>query len=39
MYVTIQKIHGKSKVYGYPKDVVTIKYNLGTTGISHEIPP
>ena len=31
MYVTIQKIYGKSKVYGYSKDVVTIKYNLDTT--------
>lgn len=31
MYVTIQKIYGKSKVYGYSKDVVTIKCNLDTT--------
>ena len=31
MYVAIQKIYGKSKVYGYSKDVVTVKYNLGTT--------
>ena len=31
MYVTIQKIYGKSKIYGYSKDVVTIKYSSGTT--------
>lgn len=31
MYVTIQKVYGKSKVYGYSKDVVTIKYNVDTT--------
>lgn len=31
MYVTIQKIYGKSKVYGYSKDVVTIEYTLDTT--------
>ena len=31
MYVTIQKVYGKSKVYGYSKEVVTIKYNLDTT--------
>ncbi len=31
MYVSVQKIFGKSKVYGYPKDVVTTKLNIGTT--------
>lgn len=31
MYVSIQKIYGKSKVYGYSKDVVTTKLNMGTT--------
>lgn len=31
MYVSVQKIFGKSKVYGYPKDVVTIQTDLGTT--------
>lgn len=31
MYVTVQKIYGKAKVYGYPKDVVTTKTDLGTT--------
>lgn len=31
MYVAVQKIYGKSKVYGYPKDVVTTTLNLGTT--------
>ena len=31
MYVSVQKIFGKSKVYGYPKDVVTTQIDLGTT--------
>ena len=31
MYVTVQKIYGKSKVYGYAKEVVTTTINLGTT--------
>ena len=31
MYVAVQKIYGKSKVYGYPKNVVTTTLNLGTT--------
>ena len=31
MYVSVQKIFGKSKVYGYPKDVVTTQTDLGTT--------
>lgn len=31
MYVSIQKIYGKSMVYGYAKDVVTIKTSIGTT--------
>lgn len=31
MYVTIQKIYGKSKVYGYAKDVVTTTLNIDTT--------
>lgn len=31
MYVAVQKIYGKSKVYGYSKDVVTTTLNLGTT--------
>lgn len=28
MYVSVQKIYGKSKVYGYSKDVVTTTLNL-----------
>ena len=31
MYVSVQKIYGKSKVYGYSKDVVTTTLNIGTT--------
>ena len=31
MYVSVQKIYGKSKVYGYSKDVVTTALNIGTT--------
>ncbi len=31
MYVSVQKIYGKSKVYGYPKNVVTTTLNVGTT--------
>lgn len=31
MYIAVQKIYGKSKVYGYSKDVVTTILNLGTT--------
>lgn len=31
MYVSIQKIYGKSKIYGYAKDVVTTTINTGTT--------
>lgn len=31
MYVAVQKIYGKSKVYGYAKDVVTTTLNIGTT--------
>ena len=31
MYVSVQKIYGKSKVYGYAKDVVTTTLNTGTT--------
>ncbi len=31
MYVSVQKIFGKSKVYGYSKDVVTTTLNTGTT--------
>lgn len=31
MYVAVQKIYGKSKVYGYSKDVVTTTLNIGTT--------
>ncbi len=31
MYVAVQKIYGKSKVYGYSKDVVTTTLNTGTT--------
>lgn len=31
MYVSIQKIYGKSKIYGYSKDVVTTITKLGTT--------
>lgn len=31
MYVSVQKIFGKSKVYGYPKDVVTTQIDLDTT--------
>lgn len=31
MYVSVQKIFGKSKVYGYPKGVVTTQIDLGTT--------
>lgn len=30
MYVSVQKIFGKSKVYGYPKGVVTTQIDLGT---------
>ena len=31
MYVSVQKIYGKSKIYGYAKDVVTTTINTGTT--------
>lgn len=31
MYVAVQKIYGKSKVYGYAKDVVTTILNIDTT--------
>lgn len=31
MYVAVQKIYGKSKVYGYSKDVVTTTLGIGTT--------
>ena len=31
MYLSIQKIQGKLKRYGYPKGVVTYKENVGTT--------
>lgn len=31
MYLTVQKIFGKSKVYGYSKDVVTTWYSVDTT--------
>lgn len=31
MYVSVQKIYGKSKIYGYSKDVVTTALNTGTT--------
>lgn len=31
MYVSVQKIYGKSKVYGYAKNVVTTTINTGTT--------
>ncbi len=31
MYVSVQKIFGKSKVYGYSKDVVTTTLNTSTT--------
>ncbi len=31
MYVSIQKIYGKSKIYGYSKDAVTTKLDLDTT--------
>lgn len=31
MYVAVQKIYGKSKVYGYPKKVVTTEIDSGTT--------
>lgn len=31
MYVAAQKIYGKSKVYGYSKDVVTTELKVGTT--------
>ncbi len=31
MYVSVQKIFGKSKIYGYAKDVVTTTINTGTT--------
>ncbi len=31
MYVAVQKIYGKSKVYGYAKDVVTTTLNIDTT--------
>lgn len=31
MYVSVQKIFGKSKIYGYSKDVVTTTINTGTT--------
>lgn len=31
MYVSVQKIYGKSKIYGYSKDVVTTTINTGTT--------
>lgn len=31
MYVAIQKVYGKSKIYGFAKDVVTTKYSIGTT--------
>ena len=30
MYVTIQKIYGKSKVYGYSKDVVPESVSLAS---------
>lgn len=35
MYVTVQKINGKSKVYGYAKDVVTYTTGIGTTTNYH----
>ena len=31
MYVTVQKVYGKSKIQGYSKDVVTTRLQLGTT--------
>lgn len=31
MYVAVQKVYGKSKIYGYSKDVVATITNLGTT--------
>lgn len=31
MYVTVQKIYGKLKAYGYPKEVVTTETDTGTT--------
>lgn len=35
MYVTVQKVKGKSKVYGYAKDVVTYTTSIGTTTKYH----
>lgn len=31
MYITVQKVYGKAKVYGYSKDVVTNQITMGTT--------